>query len=55
MLRQRGSRRFDLFSLVLALLAIGLSVTLAYQITVYYGDGPLPIARQAPPPPAVGG
>ncbi|MCG6863611.1 MAG: hypothetical protein LJE70_20495 [Chromatiaceae bacterium] len=48
MIFKRCRRRPDLFSVLLILLALGMSVTLAYQINVYYGADQLPIAKQAP-------
>jgi hypothetical protein len=49
MIRKSGRRGFDLFSLVLTLLAIGMTLTLIYQVGVYHGGDSLPMAKQAPP------
>jgi hypothetical protein len=55
MLRKPGRRRFDLFSVLLTVLAIGMSLTLAYQISVYYTGDAAPMAKQSPARPVVGG
>jgi len=55
MLRKPGRRRFDLFSALLTVLAIGMSLTLAYQISVYYTGDAAPVAKQSPARPVVGG
>jgi hypothetical protein len=52
---KRSRRKPDLFSVVLIVLALGMSVTLAYQINVYYGASAVPIAKDAPPGPRPGG
>lgn len=52
---KRSRRKPDLFSLLLIVVVVGMSVTLAYQINVYYGGGSVPIAKQAPPAGGVGG
>jgi hypothetical protein len=44
---KRSRRKPDLFSVVLIALALGMSVTLAYQINVYYGASAVPIAKGA--------
>lgn len=48
MISNRYRRKPDLFSLLLILVALGMSGTLAYQINVYYGADQVPIAKQAP-------
>lgn len=45
---KRYRRKPDLFSILLLVVAVGMSATLAYQINVYYGGDPVPIAKQAP-------
>jgi len=45
MFQERKRRRPDLFSVLLILVTLGMSVTLAYQISVYYGVDQLPIAQ----------
>ena len=49
---KRCRRKADLFSVLLLVVALGMSVTLAYQINVYYGGDQVPIAKQLP---SVGG
>jgi hypothetical protein len=48
-------RKPDLFALLLIVVAVGMSVTLAYQINIYYGADAVPIARQAPSAGGIGG
>ena len=48
-------RKPDLFSVLMIVLALGMSVTLAYQVNVYYGANAVPIAKQAPSGPRSGG
>jgi hypothetical protein len=48
-------RKPDLFSVLLIVVALGMTVTLAYQIDVYYGGEQVSIVKQTPPPPPVGG
>ncbi len=52
---KRNRRKPDLFSMLLIAVALGMSVTLAYQINVYYGVSAIPIAKDAPPLPRPGG
>ncbi|MCG6861582.1 MAG: hypothetical protein LJE70_09960 [Chromatiaceae bacterium] len=52
---KRCRRKLDLFSVLLILVALGMSATLAYQINVYYGADQEPIAKQAPTSDGVGG
>jgi hypothetical protein len=52
---KRSRRKPDLFSLVLISVTLGMSVTLAYQINVYYGGVAVPIAKQGPVASGVGG
>ena len=54
-MNHKRRRKPDLFSLLLIVVAIGMSVTLAYQINVYYGADSVPIARQAQPSGGFGG
>ena len=51
---KRSRRKPDLFSLVLIVVALGVSLTVAYQINVYYGGDEVPIAKQEPPVPGGG-
>lgn len=44
---QRRYRKPDLFSVVVILVALGMTVTLAYQVNVYYGADQIPIAEQS--------
>jgi len=39
-------RKPDLFSILLIVVSLGMSVTLAYQVNVYYGAQDVPIAKQ---------
>ena len=55
MIPKRCRRKTDLFSVLLLLVALGMSATLAYQISVYYGSDQAPIAKQAPTAGLVGG
>jgi hypothetical protein len=48
-------RKTDLFSLVVIVVALAMSVTIAYQVNVYYGAQAVPIAKQTPSPGGVGG
>lgn len=55
---KRRRRKPDLFSILLIAVTLGMSVTLAYQISLYHGLGDIPLARQTPsatPPSDVGG
>lgn len=47
---KRGRQRPDPFALLLLVLALGMSLTLAYQVSLYHGKQAQPVARQAPPP-----
>lgn len=47
---KRSRRRRDPFSILLAVLAIAMAVTLAYQVSLYHGEQEQPVARQAPLP-----
>jgi len=55
MFQKRKRRRPDLFSVFLILVTVGMSVTLAYQISVYYGVDQIPIAKRTPTVNSVGG
>jgi hypothetical protein len=52
--RRRRSKP-DLFAMLLIMVLVGMSVTLAYQISVYHGQSELPMARQPAVPDDVGG
>jgi hypothetical protein len=52
---KRHRRKPDLFSVLLIVLTLGMSITLAYQINVYYGANAVPIAKQAPSGTRAGG
>lgn len=45
---KRSRHKPDLFSVLLVALALGMSVTLAYQVSVYYGASAVPIATSSP-------
>jgi len=55
MFQEHKRRRPDLFSVLLILVALGMSVTLTYQLSVYYGVGQIPIAKRTPTVSRVGG
>lgn len=55
MTNKHSRRKPDLFSLLLIVVTLGMSATLAYQVNVYYGGAPVPIARQGPTGNGVGG
>lgn len=38
--------KLDLFSVLLIVVAMGLSLTLAYQVHLFYGNGELPVASE---------
>ena len=48
-------RKPDLFSILVLVVALGMTVTLAYQVNVYYGSDQVPIAEQISSTRAVGG
>jgi len=48
-------RKPDLFTLLIAVVLVGMAATLAYQISVYSGVDLIPIARQNFIPGGVGG
>jgi hypothetical protein len=52
---KRCRRKPDLFSLVILVVALGMTITVAYQVNVYYGGDQVPIAKQSPTLGAVGG
>jgi hypothetical protein len=52
---KRSRRRPDLFSVLLAVALIGLTLTLGYQINLYYGGQEPPMATQAPAVPVIDG
>lgn len=55
MTHKRRRPKPDLFSLLLIIVTLGMSVTLTYQINVYYGGAQVPIARQGPGSGGAGG
>lgn len=49
-------RRIDLFSVLVAAVAVGMTLTLGYQISLYFSDQARPMAeRQLIPPNGIGG
>jgi hypothetical protein len=52
---KRRSRQPDLFKTLVLLLAVGMSLTLAYQINLYHFGQVQPMAEQAPTPPIIDG
>lgn len=55
MTSKRCRRKPDLFSVLLVVVALGMSATLAYQVNVFYGGDQIPIAKQASAPGIFGG
>jgi hypothetical protein len=49
MLSSRPPRKPDLFVVFLLVIAVGMSVTLAYQVNLYYNHGDLALASQVRP------
>lgn len=45
---KRSRRKPDLLSVLLIAVVVGMSLTLAYQVNLYYGSDSVPIANQAP-------
>lgn len=46
MFRKSPRRKPDLFSTLVLVVAIGLSVTIAYQLSAYHESGVLPVAER---------
>ena len=55
MLPIKSRRKPDFFAVLLLVVALGVSATLAYQLHVYAGGERLPLAQHNPPPSLVGG
>ncbi|WP_176722316.1 hypothetical protein [Candidatus Thiosymbion oneisti] len=55
MFQEPKRRRLDLFSVLLILVTLGMSVTLAYQVSVYYGVDRISIAKRTPTVSSIGG
>jgi len=56
MISRRPPRKPDFFVILLLVVAIGLSATIAYQVNLYYNNNDLSIVRNAQNiPPALGG
>jgi hypothetical protein len=53
-LNHRRPKR-DPFFLLIMVVAIGMAITLFYQIQIFYGDDPSPLAVQRPDEGSVGG
>lgn len=45
---KRHGRRPDLFKILLAGLSIGMTLTLGYQVSLYYGAQVQPVAERVP-------
>lgn len=45
---KRSHRKPDLLSLLLIAVVLGMSLTIAYQVNLYYGAEAVPIANQDP-------
>lgn len=52
---QPRRRPRDPLALLILALTVGMTLTLAYQVYVHYGDARVPIARQTEREPLVGG
>jgi hypothetical protein len=52
---KRRSRRPDLFRLLLVTLAVGMTLTLGYQLSLYYAAQVQPVAERAAAPAIVDG
>lgn len=48
-------QKFDLFSLLLIAVAMGLSLTIAYQVHLFYGNSQVPVAGESAAPAAADG
>lgn len=46
MSRKRNPRKPDFFSVLLLVVAVGMTMTIAYQVNVFYGGDRIPIAGQ---------
>ncbi len=55
MINRHIRRKPDLFLVLLLIVGVGLSVTVAYQINVYHGQNDAPVAKQSPFPSNIGG
>lgn len=53
-LKRRG-RQPDLFKVLVLALAVGMTLTLGYQINLYHLDRAQPMAERAPTPPIIDG
>jgi hypothetical protein len=52
---KRCRRKPDLFSVLVLMVVIGMAVTLAYQVNVYYGADEVPLAERESSLGGVGG
>jgi hypothetical protein len=52
---KRHGRRPDLFRVLIAVLSVGMTLTLGYQISVYHGAHDQPMAERAPAPAIIDG
>lgn len=52
---KRRSRRPDLFRVLLVMLAVGMTLTLGYQLSLYYSAQVQPVAEQAAAPAIIDG
>lgn len=52
---KRSRRKPDPFLVLVVMVALGVCVTIGYQVVLYSGASEIPIATQAPAPAKVGG
>ncbi len=55
MLLKRRGRQPDLFKVIVAALAVGMTLTLGYQVNLYHLGQVQPVAERAPVPPIIDG
>ena len=56
MMFNRPNQKPDIFMALVLFVLVGVSATIAYQVSIYYDQFQLTLARQAPSqPPATGG
>ena len=56
MMSNRPNQKPDIFMALVLFVLVGVSATIAYQVSIYYDQFQLTLARQAPSqPPATGG
>ncbi|MFE8034680.1 hypothetical protein [Thiohalocapsa marina] len=55
MFKHSRRRRVDPFAVLVAVVALGMTLTLAYQILLYHGEPAPPVAKETQVRPNVGG